>query len=125
MTQSELEPLRHFYLYAKNHYVESDNRNEDLKIILAHYCGVRIDHISIFDVIRVMSGIVSDGDTLHELMQSTRWCEKSRQLVVANCIIDYLLTKGSIARVKDGDVTLLNLGEPDPNILPLRRETNK
>ena len=51
---------RHWYLYAKGHYEESDNKVEDLKIIQSHYSGVDAQYLSLSDVICMMLEIANE-----------------------------------------------------------------
>lgn len=43
--KTELNPLRHYYLYAKGWYIKSDDLFADLKQIHAQWCAVSAEHL--------------------------------------------------------------------------------
>lgn len=43
----------------------------------------------------------------------------ARKLSLDEIIIQACVNELAIARVKDGDTTMINLGQPDPTLLPL------
>ena len=53
----ELDPHRHFYLYAKGWYNRSGSILCDLSIIQGEYCGIDSSHISKYDISRMLIGL--------------------------------------------------------------------
>ena len=125
-----LNKFRHYYLYAKGHY-RYDDRIEDLKKIQAEYTMSNPSDITIGAILLVFQDILVDrfknepnglAKFYHHILEKSmrfipseyRW----EPVLLHNAIIDAVIlimletTKDKI----DGE-----LGQPDPNILPLDR----
>lgn len=110
-------PDRHFYLYAKYHYLKKDIK-EDLKRLVQNRCG-GIFKISNRDLILVMLTITKNHVENKEqfevfmLGMLTRFDEKDTGLIafLKQCL--YRLAWLDIKEIP------FDLGKPDENILPL------
>lgn len=49
----------HIFLYAKGHYKETDVVS-DLKKIMAHRCGLSVEHVQLKDIVLVLLGVAFD-----------------------------------------------------------------
>ena len=123
-----LHPKRHFYLYAKGHYERSNDLIHDLKQIAAAYCGMSPKHYRDKDLIILMGKEVFQYiknenvfiDMLDELSP-----DSNRTLMFLNGepymirLMSQFIKFLNLARIRDGDHVIINLGEADPDILPL------
>lgn len=103
----------HIYLYAKGWYQETDTVR-DLRIIIGRRNAISPEYISNSDIIIVLCGVLYPliGNEWH-------FAEVVRDLINCHSFdsgIRSILTKISLCKI-----TGLDIGKPDPNILPLRK----
>ena len=123
-----LHPKRHFYLYAKGHYKRSEDLLDDLKHIAAAYCGMSVEQYRDSDLIillgkEVFQYIKNENvfiDMLKELhpdsLRSNFFMEGEPYIIrLMAQFLKFLV----FAKIRDGDHVIINLGEADPEILPL------
>lgn len=117
-----MNPNTHFYLYAKNHYKKQEII-QDLMLITANYAGIPNDLVRPSDVVTVLSGVVRQEIERGEIKEGMTLENVVEQIVSNNSKDDIyqnvckaLLTVLALARIKG-----LDLGEPDPNILPINK----
>jgi hypothetical protein len=113
---------RHFFLYGKNRYRKTETMG-DLKKILSHETGVSLAEVRPADVYEILLGL---------FLKHTTECEKrgmflkmfsERESVKIGDMIRYLLDTLKMVKVRDGDDILIDLGEPDPSVLPVDYDT--
>lgn len=121
----ELIAERHFYLYAKMHYQRTSTM-KDLKKILCKYTG--LSKVSDKDVF----SFVFDLAKLH--MKPYQWSEAiehtffpmfmfKKGTTAKSRFLDKMISVLSLTKVVDNKGNkVLNLGKPDPDILPLRKK---
>lgn len=117
-----LHPYRHLYLYTKGHY-KQDDVIEDLKKILGKIMGINATLIRTKDIVRVLATITypdiskSESSFLNFISHLN-----SSQTDVEFSLISYFFSILSMTLVRetmpDGSVKVLDLGEPDFDILP-------
>jgi hypothetical protein len=124
---------QHFYLYAK-HWYQRTTIEQDLKTIMGRYSAASPEHIRTIDVMEVLLREVFKCLTLlgrnsnrfvdfvTRLRDIEAWKARSVEdrlddVILSNCLIEL-----ELAQVRDGNRTLIHLGDPDPSILPLRDE---
>lgn len=142
-------PKRHFYLYAKGHYLET-NILEDLKKIVAEYAGLEPEHVRTGDIWILLSEevfeILRDNrynflDFLDKIAPENNWqvggrtnysILGGRKITIAEdenywtrmyraCLSVLRLSK---VRCPEEGI-FRNLGDPDPEILPLTKPPEK
>jgi hypothetical protein len=116
---------RHFYLYAKNRYQRSGSLMEDVRRLVAEYVGSDPQSLTDGDVLRVFWEVVyPEIDKLpyrrEKLLEIMARLLGNLQLVSVADLIALMLPILTTVRIKEGGRVLLDLGEPDPTILPLR-----
>jgi hypothetical protein len=106
-------PNRHFYLYAKNHY-QIDDVFRDMKVLQGNYCGMSLEYISDRDILnKLLSLAYLHINNLQQFVDFTlRFAGQADIRWKIQVCLSVLMT----AEVKD---IYYELGEPDPNILPL------
>lgn len=137
---------QHVFLYAKHWYKRSDDVFADLKKILEHRNGVEAKHISNGVVVSSLAGIARD--IISESPNTNEFTEFVNDVHPANCwkigytlksrfpnspdaldeeydyykaVVYKILSMISMITVLDDDGNvILDIGEPDENILPLR-----
>ncbi len=122
----------HFILYAKGHYRE-DVLLDDLKKIMAHRLGWKPDDVQIKDIVFLLSGVVETltvnrPNFLQAFLMRIRedflvWpnvLPRSKQPTFDEVLIQACLGELGTAEVRSGAHVRINLGSPDPTILPLR-----
>jgi hypothetical protein len=127
----------HLILYAKGHYKRTDLL-ADLKLIVAERCALDPEHVSNNDVWQVVSSALIEHaskrqmeEYLGRLFQKGIW-DYNRESVISfahddDCPIRRALgmVTGILAHLpvldKDGNV-ILELGQPDPKVLPLKEK---
>lgn len=137
MAVKELEPDRHFYLYAKNHYKQTDLL-EDLKKIAGHYYLLEPKHIKAADLSKILLGITrkyiiksefSFIDFFDRLRpERDEWFYQMQGkdapkfdyhfAVIRACLNILQMVKVRDLRPDGSYETLINLGEADENLLP-------
>jgi len=152
MTHIELieTPYRHFYLYAKGWYKRT-NTFDDLRKLVSEFSGISIEHIRKNDVLVVLGNVMKEvmamqNITGQQLIESLHSQLYHRQLLLdigmtkdivtaesessvhfaAEFIVDtYLSIISTCSIVSTDRKTRLDLGMPDPMILPLDRINTK
>ena len=128
--------MRHIYLYAKGHYKESSNIFEDLQKIISYETGIDFEYasskINVFEVVvdltvdqvkRFANPSYWFKSFIYNIHPSHWWkigmkdCEyvdRVPEIIIRNCL--------SILRMTE--ISLINgeLGEPNPEILPLEEK---
>lgn len=133
--RNKMSNERHYYLYAKGWYQQSDLLT-DLKKVQSVYCGADPGHITIEDILSTLTGLVYSklkksehafNDFISLILPSNTW--RTGVVLVENvvgsipdedialCIIGACLNIMMKENVND---IPFDLGEPDPNVLPLR-----
>jgi hypothetical protein len=119
----------HYYLYAKGHY-EKNDLWDDLKAIQAAWCGIEAEYIDESDISNVLLPLVfkhiKEGgnpefmfiDFINRLDEHNACGAPDRpfpERLIQDClsVLRYVTAEG------------LNLGEADPNILPLSKELER
>jgi len=127
----EVNSKRHFILYAKHHYVEGDLM-EDLKHITGDYCMIFPEQMDNCDIYQVVLGVFLDiipHDRLNYYLQDMfkpRFEEgKGFAYFDDNCPIERAIKNmisalGQLPIIDADGNKLLELGVPDPEILPLK-----
>ncbi len=123
----------HLLLYAKNHYERSGDVVQDVKAIVAERCLVDIKHTSDEDVWHVCSHALLEYSHQHvdqffnELFKPLHGEEDyhvakwfSYNCPLSRAINLVLIQLAHIAVLDDDGNKILELGDPDPAILPLR-----
>lgn len=125
--------MRHFLLYAKGHYEKSDLMT-DMKQIAAHRAQMKPEHIRESDILFLLLGEVERlaAKKEHFLQQFVTRIREDfvvwpallrtpRIPTLDEVIVTACLGELATAKVKDGTTVYLNLGEPDPAVLPLTK----
>jgi len=119
----------HVYLYAKGWYKKNDVI-DDLKTILGERSGVEPRHIRKSDIIIVLSNIVwKDMNAarfqtfLANIINEPIFPNREKEdIPVEDRIIEALLRSISLMPVKSNGEVVVNICDPDPELLPLARE---
>lgn len=124
----------HIWLYAKNWY-EQTNLMDDLKKIIAfeNCCDINnVREINIFEIILHETFPYlrekNDGNLVQwfiecfknwESLSISKWYKDSitREDIIRNC-----LSVLSQVKIKNNNEILIDIGNPNPNVLPLRKE---
>ena len=130
----------HIYLYAKNHYKITDTI-EDLKKIIAERCGFNAEDVRIGDIQSILTNIafkaiLKSHNPEHFLedfiisidpnnMRRVITGQKKEDYDFSLAVIEKSLSVLALTRVRDGEKVLIELDEPNVNILPLKREENE
>ncbi len=122
----------HIYLYAKGHY-EKDDLIEDMKKIIGERCGIEAEHVTVGNILHVLLSIaylyVIDlyhfRDFILDLHPVNYWKLDRTNYDFEHAVIHKCLSILAMTQVKEGDEVLIELDDPDPNILPLTKHTNK
>ena len=117
----ELNPHRHFYLYAKRWYRQT-NLIADLKKIQSEYCGLAIEHVRVVDILTVLSPVIYKHLNEHGFTKLIEgivfpWSTPTPLNSIDEIVLaEYLAVLATIKKdeIKGG------LGEADPNVLPLK-----
>jgi len=134
-----LNRYRHFYLYAKGHYKKNDVM-ADLKKIASNYTAIDVEFISSNDIIRILtteiwrlmderlfSELISDISP-DNIWKTNKFAQnetngESDSYNYVHAILSKYLSILSFVTVFETiagiETTVLELGEPDENILPL------
>ena len=130
----------HIYLYAKGHYEITDTIS-DLRIIVGERCCIFPEDVRIVDIYNLLTRmafqhIIDSYNTMHFLGEFlddinpknmwrviTKQEDKNYDFTMA--VIEKSLSVIRHVKVKDGDKILLELDEPDRNILPLKKRENE
>ena len=115
-----MEDWRHFLLYAKNYYRKTETIS-DLLTILSHEMGLDPRSVKLRDVYEILAGLFlkyATGDQKREFLMGMF---SERDSVKIGDVVLQLLRVLSVMRVRDGEIVLIDLGEPDPSVLPLNK----
>lgn len=124
-----MNPLTHFYLYAKGHY-QKDDLWTDLAHITGDYAGIAPSCVGRGDVLFLLSHAAAEAlcqrhgaITKHAFAYFIRDLLKnqnvSRRLGQDPLSLEELLARRFISQLAITEVAGLDLGDPDPAILPL------
>lgn len=117
MTDREINPYTHFYLYAKGWYEKSSSPINDLKVIASNFSGVKFDYITDNDVYSI----------LYELVKFEISLNPHRLSEIMVHIGEHGIWDGSLNFLKTSPAGDLSrdtaIGNPDFNILPLNKES--
>ena len=138
--EPELSSYRHFYLYAKGWYQESASKIVDIRRLIANRCGLDFKHVNHRDIRNILLTLVYrhiDSELafieFFERMQPTD-CWKTGYVTKDSLVdsdVEYdpfvafvYACLGVLSRVSvktlEGEL-ILNLGEPDESVLPLKK----
>jgi hypothetical protein len=121
--EMEEHEYRHFLLYAKGHYTGAENYMEGFRKCLAHYTGCDPEHESDSDVIEFMWMVACkfareyDRNEFVKRVILKYWPNdsddvKDRFLIwVRNVLVS--------VPVMNGEKLLIELGDADPDVMPL------
>lgn len=127
----ELNQYRHFYLYAKGKYQTRANILDDLRIIQADYCGLFPDSVSDRDIIGMLSRIsyphIHEGNFEDLIFRITGnafhiMYDFDDRTPTEKAALAFLSILMFVPVYNDEKEMLLNLGAPDPDILPLKKK---
>ncbi len=110
-----MNPNTHFYLYSKNWYKQSDDKIEDLKLIMANYTGLNVKYITERDTkskLISLAHYILDKQGNNEYLFSDFVAKIENKGVIEACL--FVLES---AIVNDE-----NLGKPSNKVLPLLHE---
>jgi len=118
----------HFYLYAKGHYMKSDDIIDDLKYILSERSAIPVERCLATDIVDILLSLVYKHITEsgNPEMYFKDFIIKLKRPFLHKNVITYeelrlLIIKNSLSILEMTNVKDLNLGEVDENILPLRK----
>lgn len=135
---AKLDFDRHFYLYAKNHYQPNGVMN-DLKVLMAKRCGMDLEYVQSKDIMEILlklahktlrtSDAYNFADFFQDILPRNWWkLGRAPNTVNKECIDEEDLIQAICAKclsvlcnLKVVDIDI-ELGEPDPSILPLREK---
>jgi hypothetical protein len=117
-------PWRHLLLLFKNHYNFQDQdltQAEAIRKVIAHETGIEYDLIKISDAYGIVTKLflqVAEDWMYRTLFERILSDSKNGATKIEDIILEIGGLLACTTCIKDG-VTILNLGEPDPKILPL------
>lgn len=123
----EPHPYRHIFLYAKDRY-RRGNMMEDLRILVGHITAIVPEHVRDEDILEVVHGVAFEQmlkrgtseriqlGIYSEILRVTRKEDRPPRIqdIVENLLAILTITR---VRTKEKEI-LLNLGEPDYELLP-------
>ena len=115
-----MEEWRHFLLYAKNCYRKTETIS-DLLTILSHEMGLDPKSVKLRDVYEILAGLFLKYATGDQKKDFFIQMFSERDSVKLGDVVLQLLRVVSVLRVRDGETVLIDLGEPDPSVLPLNK----
>ena len=125
---SEENPSRHFYLYAKNHYLRTDLKTDLLKI-LENYTGTPVEYLKVGDLVAVLLPIAykhinNEHQFTNFIYKNLSKTESIIGKIETEPVEHYLIILetclSTLVTVKVDDIDF-KLGEIDENILPKSR----
>jgi hypothetical protein len=129
---------RHFYLYAKYHYRRSFNRMADLRVMWAKRCALPIDIVEDeFIVEHLLSMVYKHLDTERKFLELFKYASPDQCWKVGyhttKLLYNYtealahacLSILGDTRVLSDDGIILMQLGEADPDVLPLSDERKR
>jgi hypothetical protein len=129
-SDEKLADYNHVLLYAKLHYKRSDNIKRDLSIILQHRsCLTEPDESWVWGcmidcLFKYVPAHTIERELFSNMFREEYGYGRPSEVTSMNNVLGIMLNLMSRLSVKDGDgnwLPGLNLGEPDPNILPLSK----
>ena len=118
----------HFYLYAKGHYMKSDDIIDDLKYILSERSAIPVERCLATDIVDILLSLVYKHITEsgNPEMYFKDFILKLKRPFLCKNVITYeemklSIIKSSLIILEMTNVKDLNLGEVDGNILPLEK----
>lgn len=119
------EHYRHIFLYAKNWYKKTDTI-EDMKKLVSEYTGVPLEHVLVEDIILVLSHILDNypryskpSTFIRRLLEHERFSKWGKE---DKTMRDHIISVSlSIIAFTDVGEIPFELGDPDPDVLPLRQ----
>ena len=120
------ESYRHVWLYAKNWYKRSGDIIGDLKRILGERYNIPPEYLLICDIIEELLSVV------HPIILNSKYKFREFAIDLRSCnrwqygaegeSFDLVLIKKCLSIIKCAKVKgIIELGEPDPSILPLNK----
>lgn len=119
----------HVWLYCKNHYVQSDDRVEDLRKVVAHFAGIDIKYVRKADILHILGGCAMEAvkhsgsteDVFRQLQgtlsASQLACQMSKPRVPEPSNFEFLCST-YMTLIANTKMNGLVLPEPDSKILP-------
>ncbi len=125
----DLHPHRHIILYAKGHYKKRKSQISDLKVLLSDCSGIPLRYVTSNDVLFVLVGLTYPAikDSGNSDAAFMRFCTnilEERSDDVRTRIIRSCLRILHLMKVKKDGLLVINLGKPDPEILPLKETSS-
>jgi len=110
----------HFYLYAKKWYKKSNNKMNDLKIIMGKYCGMSPENVEERDVLQKLLSlsfyeINLSGNPEYLFLDFIYSIDKVGKIDACLSILD---------SSPSGDAGRVGLGKPSEDILPFDDDVN-
>ncbi len=125
----ELNRYRHFYLYAKKHYVQSEDVVADLKKIVAECTDIDPKWVSVRDVLALLTSAayphIADSESSFsrfiESLLPDPFFEREKSTDITIRLIEKLLSVLHFVTVYNSlaKMELINLGYATPDVLPL------
>ncbi|HLD96502.1 MAG TPA: hypothetical protein VI794_02190 [Patescibacteria group bacterium] len=124
----ETHPASQIILYAKGRFNEEGGLMEDLRVLVGNYTATLPEHVSTGDILRVLSDIAipfllagSNPEwRLSDLLLSLAEYPPARHSTPAEFVARELLRILLGVKVRDGERVLINLDDPNPDLLPVR-----
>ena len=122
-------PASQIILYAKGHFNEEGDLMEDLRVLVGDYVGIPPGHVSVRDILVVLSDIAipflladpSSKWRLSELLLSlAEEGSPVRLATPSDFVARKLLEILRGVKVRDMGNVLINLADPNPDLLPVR-----
>lgn len=121
----QLQDWRHIWLYAKEHY-KRGFMMEDLKILIGHHAALEPKRVSENDILSVMCEIVypyfTSGNVEYKLQTLLKdlilTSQGTKRPLDVGCVVARLLSVIQLVKTRRGGKEIINLGEPDFNLLP-------
>jgi len=120
---------RHVYLYAKSHYRETDTI-KDLQQIFAERNGMDPKYILPGDIARMLISMAYPlintlwefKEFVFDLDPNKYWKLSRNKYTFFGAVIGRCLSILAMTEVIKDEKVIMDLGKPDPTILPLKRE---
>jgi len=118
---------RHIFLYAKGHYAHSDVIT-DLKILIGRRNALEPKYVSVNDIMTVLLEITLPHVNKSQMKNFIMDLAPGRKFLFYNgdkysfneSVIHQCLCVLALTKVCDHGNILMDLGDPDPSILPLK-----
>ena len=122
----KLNEDRHYYFYAKHHYLRSDDIFDDLRVIHSEWNGIELKYVTKYNVIERLISIVKPiiesgdgGDNLFSLIADISPLDRLSGKEVDNYNFDESVANACLIILGHQVTSKIkyNLGEPDFNLL--------